>query len=161
VRVNRLATLAAVVLSIAPTGCGLFGPDTSPEEVARRFLTAFASGDTAGAAANTDSADAAKALMDSVRAALKPAAVAAELDGVTITERDTLAVATFTVRWDLGHGRSWPYQGTLRLRPDDDAWKVQWAPAVLQPELAEQQSIALREQEPDFAPVLDRDSVPA
>lgn len=150
--------LATVVLLAPLAGCGLFGPDTGPEEVAKQFLDALAAGDNAAAAAKTDSADSAKPLMDKVRGALKPAAVTTKLDRVDTG--DDGATAAYTVSWDLGKGRTWAYPATADIRVNDGEWQVHWATSVLHPKLAAQQSIVLREEEPPLAPVLDRDGIP-
>lgn len=149
-----------MVVLLAPlAGCGLFGPDTSPDEVTKQFLDAFAAGDSAAAAARTDSADSASPLMDKVRTALKPAAVTAKLDRVNLNEDEDGATAAYTLSWDLGRGRTWSYPATADLRVNDGEWQVHWATSVLHPKLAAQQSIVLREEDPPLAPVLDRDGV--
>jgi cell division protein FtsI/penicillin-binding protein 2 len=151
--------LAVVLLALPVAGCGLFGDsEPGPEDTASDYLGAFAKGD-AGAAANlTDSPDSAKALLAKLRGELEPEKVAAQLGKVDASE--TSAKASFTVTWDFGSGRRWEYDGRMELRVADDAWKVHWDTTVVHPELAEQQSIAVQNEEPELAPVLDRDGVP-
>ncbi len=151
--------LAVVLLAFPAAGCGLFGDSSpTPEDVASDYLGAFARGD-AGAAANlTDSPDSAKALLAKLRGELDPEKVAAQLGKVET--RETSATASFKVTWDFGSGRRWDYDGRLELHSADDAWQVRWDPTVVHPELAEQQSIAVQNDEPELAPVLDRDGVP-
>jgi cell division protein FtsI/penicillin-binding protein 2 len=137
--------------------CGLFGSDgPGPDAAAREFLGLFAAGDTVNAAKLTDSPDSAKSLMDKVRGALTPAGLSAQAQRVDAADGAVTAKVTFTMTWDLGRNRRWSYPGELELRSNDDQWKVHWAPAVLHPKLAEQQSIALQDQQPTHAPVLDR-----
>lgn len=147
--------LAGLALLIPLAACGSDSP--GPDATARQFLATFAGGDTAGAANQTDSADSARKLMDKVRESLKPAAVTAELDRVDAPEDASTAKAQFTITWDLGSNRKWTYQGSMELRSADDQWRVHWAPTVIHPKLAEQQSIAVQVQQPTLAPVLDRD----
>jgi len=139
------------------SGCGLFDSDDEASGVAAAFLTAFAKGDTAAAAQETDSAESAKPLMDRVREALDPEHVTAQVNGVEVNDDSASAKAKFSITWDLGRNRIWTYPGSFELRATDDQWTVQWAAAVVHPELAEQQSIAVRDQQPELAPVLDRD----
>jgi beta-lactamase class D len=151
--------LAAALLTLPAAGCGLFGDSgPAPEDVAADYLGAFAKGDAAAAAGLTDSPDSAKALLSSLREELAPEKVAAQLGKVETS--DTSAKASFDVTWDFGHDRRWDYDGRLELRQEDDAWKVHWDPTVVHPELAEQQSIAVQNDQPELAPVLDRDGVP-
>lgn len=132
------------------------GPDAA--DIAGQFLSAFASGDTAGAAGKTDASDSAKPLLDNVRGALKPAGVTMHVDGAD--DGDAPKVR-FSADWDLGQDRHWTYQGELEMRKDNDSsWKVHWAPSVVHPRLGAQQTIGLRDIEPSIAPVLDRDGTP-
>ena len=72
-------------------------------------------------------------------AALTPAAtdVPAAVD-VTSTSgpTDGAGTAALHVRWDLGAGRTWQYDTSVRLRDGDAGWQVQWSPAVVHPRLA-------------------------
>jgi hypothetical protein len=157
--------LAAVLLVVPVAGCGLFGSDSAPEDIAGQFLTAVATGDTAGAASRTDAGESAKTLLDNVRTALKPVGVTTHVDGSTTNDNDKndndkSATVRFTADWDLGRDRHWSYQGELELRPDNDSWKVHWSPSVVHPRLGAQQTIGIRDDEPVPAPVLDRDEAP-
>jgi len=66
----------------------------------------------------------------------------------------------FAATWRLADQRVWRYDGTMQLVPTADTWAVRWRPSVIHPELAAQQTLALREERPDLAPVLDRDGAP-
>jgi beta-lactamase class D len=150
----------AFVLLTLVSGCGLFGSDKpGPDAAAREFLATFAGGDTASASSKTDSADAARKLMDKVRDSLKPTSLKADLGKVDAPSGNT-AKAAYTATWDLGSGRVWTYTGSLELRQDNDTWRVHWAPSVIHPKLSEQQSLAMQVQQPTLAPVLDRDGEP-
>lgn len=151
------AAIAAILVLVSASGCGWFGDDEEPRGLAETFLTAFAKGDTASAARQTDSAESAKALMDRVRGALDPEHVTATVERVEETDGASTAKVRFSISWDLGRDRVWTYPGQFELRTADEEWKVHWSATVLHPELAEQQSIAVRDQQPELAPVLDRD----
>ncbi|SDC66363.1 penicillin-binding transpeptidase domain-containing protein [Actinokineospora iranica] len=154
------ALLAALVTFLPLSACGVFGSDPTPEDAAAQFVAAFAGGDTGTAAAQTDSAESAKALMDKVRGALKPSTVSAQVSHVDAAEGQRNAKAAFQITWDLGRGRLWTYDSAFDLRAEDDVWKVHWEPAVLHPKLGVGQTLAVRGIEAALAPVLDREGVP-
>lgn len=148
--------LAAVLVTLPVAGCGLFGESgPQPRDIASDYLGAFARGDSSGAARLTDSPDSAKALLDAIRTELAPEKVSAQVGEVS--EGEGSATAEFDVTWDFGLGRQWEYPGRMELRTVDDRWQVHWSTTVVHPELTEQQSIAVQNQQPELAPVLDRD----
>ncbi|HEU5470485.1 MAG TPA: penicillin-binding transpeptidase domain-containing protein [Actinophytocola sp.] len=154
---RRLTALAVLLPALLPlSACGSDTP--SAEAAAQEFLATFAAGDTGTASGQTDAPDSARKLMDQVRAGLKPAAVSTELTKVAEAEDGNTADAEYTLTWDLGVNRKWSYASALQLRLIDETWRVHWAPTVLHPKLAEQQSIDLQVQAPSLAPVLDRDA---
>jgi len=163
---TRPGVLAAVLLLLLSlTGCGLLGEDEpTPEDAARAFLAALASGDAAAAGAATDDPQPAAALLTKVREGLEPTAVDARLDQVRDPGTGT-AEASVTLTWTLGEGRQWSYPVTMQLHrdeitPDPARWVVRWEPAILHPSLSAQQSLAVRDQQPDPAPVVDREGAP-
>jgi beta-lactamase class D len=147
--------LAALLLTVPAAGCDS-GP--TPESVASDYLRAFAKGDSGAAAKLTDAPDSAKVLLAKVRGELAPERVSARLGKVETS--DSTATADFAVTWDFGHGRRWNYTGRMELHDADDTWQVHWASTVVHPKLAEQQSIEVQNDEPELAPVLDREGVP-
>jgi Penicillin binding protein transpeptidase domain/NTF2-like N-terminal transpeptidase domain len=166
VPVSHARSLPAILLVLLTlSGCGLFGDEESTaEQAARSFLTAVAAGDNTTAGNATDDPQAATALLDKVRDALRPTAVQARLDQVRDSGNGT-AEASFTTTWTLGEGREWGYPGTMQLhrdetRPPDRRWVLRWSPEVVHPRLAAQQTLAVRELQPDPAPIVDRDGVP-
>ncbi|MEU5694024.1 penicillin-binding transpeptidase domain-containing protein [Actinosynnema sp. NPDC020468] len=153
--VRRLAL--AVVPVLVLSGCGLFSSHPGPNDVAADFLNRFASGDTEGASALTDDPAKARALLDQVRGAVKPAGVKASVDQVRSAGESSSADATASLEWDLGHDHVWKYQTKFDLRRETDDWKVHWAPGVVHPKLTAQQTVGKADVTPALAPVLDRD----
>ena len=157
-----LTTLLPLTMVTVLTSCGLFGGEPEPEDTARAFVQALAGADTAAAGQLTDRPADAAALLEKVRAALEPTAVRAELDQVRDSDTGT-ASASFTLTWTLGEGREWSYPSTFELRRTEDEtrpWTVRWLPTVLHPKLSAQQSVVLRDQQPEPAPIVDRDGAP-
>jgi beta-lactamase class D len=164
VGLRRAAAVPVALLSLLPlTACGLFDGDPAPEDTARAFVEAFASGDTAAAGALTDDPRAATELLDKIREVLEPTAVTAQLDQVRDPGDGGTVTAGFSPTWTLGEGRDWSYPSTFDLRRTEDPdrpWQVRWSPTVIHPRLSAQQSMAVREEASTPAPVLDRDGAP-
>jgi hypothetical protein len=158
VRSFRIFGFVSGLLLILPTaGCGLFNSGPSAQEVASSFLGAFAAGDAVAASGQTDAPDAARQALDTTRRNLAPKAMTASVTKVTEGQDQTPTKAEFEASWDFGNGRVWKYQGAFELTEANEGWKVRWAPSVIHPRLAPQQTLAFQEQRPDPAPVVDRD----
>lgn len=156
-RVPRIAgLLLAAALAAAVSGCGLFS-SSGPGPAVTDFLTAWSAGNIAAASAATDDPAAASQLLTATRTALQPVSITATLG--QLREATDKASASVDVTWDLGQGRRWHYLGELDLRPKQDAprgWLVQWAPTVVHPQLGARQLLALRTEDAQPAPVVDR-----
>ncbi|MDU0290618.1 penicillin-binding transpeptidase domain-containing protein [Saccharothrix longispora] len=154
--IARTLALTVVVLLLVG-GCGLFSSRPGPDQVANDFLAKLAAGDVDGAAGVTDDPAGAKELLDKVRGVLKPAALRTTVQQVRSAGESSTADATAELAWDLGDGHAWTYQTRFDLRREDEDWKVHWAPSVVHPKLAAEQTLGLAEVRPEPAPVLDRD----
>ncbi|MDQ2586312.1 penicillin-binding transpeptidase domain-containing protein [Saccharothrix yanglingensis] len=154
--IARTLALTVVVLLLVG-GCGLFSSRPGPDQVADDFLAKLAAGDVDGAAGVTDDPAGAKELLDEVRGVLEPAALRATVQQVRSAGESSTADATAELAWDLGDGHAWTYQTRFDLRREDEDWKVHWAPSVVHPKLAAEQTLGLAEVRPEPAPVLDRD----
>jgi beta-lactamase class D len=152
VRVTRL--LVALTLLVPLAACS-----SEPEaaDPANAFADAFAKGDLDAAAKQTDSVDSARKQLADVRDALAPKSVKAEVEEVSQADGATTADVTYKLTWDLGKNRVWSYSSHFEVRGEDGGWRVHWAPTVIHPHLAQQQAIAVQGQQPELAPVLDRD----
>lgn len=158
---GRSLILLGILLAGPLGACALVtGPD--PQDAAERFLTALARGDTAAAAAATDAPAQARPVLDAARRELEPTGLRADIDQVRETG-DSAQVA-FTAVWQLGERRAWRYPGSLELRPSGSDrgsdWVVHWEPSVLHPQLSAGETLTLREQPAELAPILDRDGGP-
>lgn len=152
-----LCTLLTAVLVLSATGCALFD-SSSPEEGATQFLGAFAGGDIAAAAASTDAPSSAHAVLKQTRDALRPRSMTFEIGEVAESADSSAMKVSYRLTWQLDHERTWQYGSSLELYEVDDGWTVHWSPSVVHPTLAAGQTLALREEAPALAPVLDRDS---
>jgi beta-lactamase class D len=153
VRVTRIA--AALVLVTPLIGCSMSGPQ--PGDTANAFLSAFAKGDLTAAAKETDSPDSAKDQLAAVREALEPKSVKTKVEEVNQADGASTANVAYSVTWDLGGDRKWTYDSHIELRESNEKWQVHWSPTVIHPKLSQQQAIAVQGQQPELAPVLDRD----
>lgn len=156
-RYRRFLALAAAALAAVPLAACTSAPP-KPDDTAAAFLAAMSSGDVAAAGATTDKPDAASLVLAAARGALKPTSVRAALTQVRTTG-DT-ATAVFDATWDLPDGRVWTYTGQLPLARTPSGWQVRWNSADLHPQLAENQTLAVRTNAAPAAAVLDRTGTP-
>ncbi|GAA2780139.1 penicillin-binding transpeptidase domain-containing protein [Saccharopolyspora taberi] len=148
--------MTGLLLLLPIAGCGVFNSGPSASDVASEFLRAYAAGDTAGAAARTDAPEAARPVLDDTRRALEPKALTPQVGETTEGEPTSVR---YELTWDFGDGRVWRYPSSMQLVEGEQGWKVRWSPAVIHPQLGPKQTLALNEQPPEPAPVLDRDGV--
>ncbi len=146
-----------LVAACVAGGCGVFASAAGPDEVTAEFFGALAKGDTARAAELTDAPDSAKAVLDQARSALAPESIDVEVRRVHNAAGSSTATANFRLAWHLPHARLWAYDGEAQLYSANDRWQIHWLPSALHPQLAAQQTLALRAETPELAPVLDRD----
>lgn len=154
-RTRLLASALIAVLVATTTGCGLFD-STSPDDVVREFLAALAKGDTKRAGALTDSPEVARSALAQARGALEPKAISIAIGKVDEPSDSSSATVDYTLDWQLAPSRRWSYQAKAELFPTDDGWMMHWSPTLIHPELAPQQTLAMREDVPALAPILDR-----
>ncbi|WP_370972061.1 penicillin-binding transpeptidase domain-containing protein [Amycolatopsis sp. cg9] len=154
---RRHRGVLAVLLLAAATTAGCSGD--GPEDALSAFLDAVASGDVAGAAAHTDSPEAAKTVLSQVRGVLDPESLDVDDEEVKQPDGDVVT-AGYRLTWHLPHGRSWSYRADAQLRAAENGWQVHWQPTVVHPQLAVGQTLGVLPQLPETAPVLDRDGVP-
>lgn len=148
-------TAAAVAVLLAAGGCSLFRDEPGPDEPARAFLEAWARGDSAAAAAQTDDPTGAQAGLDALRKGLGAPAGSLTL-GEVATEGEDKATGRFTAEWSLpAVAGPWRYEGVLPLVRSDDAWTVQWGPSVLHPELPAGRTVRVVRELPERAALQD------
>lgn len=157
---RRVAVVVlAGVVALSAAGCGLFA-DSGPDDAVSGFLDGLSSGDVAAAAFFTDSPDAARASLEMARKALSPESIKVADTKVRHSSGEDNGTATYQLTWNLPRGRVWTYKADAQVHSTQDGWKVRWLPTALHPQLAVQQTIALKSEPPDLAPVLDRDGMP-
>lgn len=145
--------MLTLVLVAGVAGCGLFG-DSPPVAAAKAFLTGWSAGDYDDAAAQTDAGSAAKDLLTATASQL---GAKASVKIGSVTEKDGVATAKYTVTWPLdGGAHPWSYAGTLTTAKSGNDDKVHWTPAVVQPMLAAKQRLQVARTLPLRAPLSDR-----
>jgi cell division protein FtsI/penicillin-binding protein 2 len=150
----RRAAAVLAALAVAVTGCSLFGDDPKPDDAAVAFLDAWARGDVAAAAAATDNAAGAQAVLQQVKEALGEAT--AELAVGEVETDGDRATAAYRATWSIpGVAEPWRYDGRLALTRGDDAWQVHWEPADVHPRLGESQGLAVERALPERASLTD------
>jgi cell division protein FtsI/penicillin-binding protein 2 len=130
---RRVAVVIAVVLLATLPGCSLFG-DSPPVAAAKAFLTAWSAGKYDDAVAQTDGGSGAK---DVLTASASQLGAKASIKVGSVTEKDGVATAAYTVTWPLAGGaHPWTYSDTLKTAKSGDNDRVHWTPAIVQPTLA-------------------------
>jgi cell division protein FtsI/penicillin-binding protein 2 len=153
---SRIAAAAIVAIGVLVIGLATgFGSELSAEPTVQSFLLAWQQQQYAAAGALTT------APADTVAARLREAG--AQLDAPqlylslkSVVQHGSTANASFMATVDLAQqGRVWTYQGHLSLRRVGGAWKVVWAPSVINPNLGPGERLAVVTTFPDRAAVLD------
>lgn len=70
------------------------------------------------------------------------------------------ATAVVTVTWPLASEVSWEYETAVELVRADDTWRVDWSPAVVQPELRDGDRLVVRRGEDVRGSILDANGDP-
>jgi cell division protein FtsI/penicillin-binding protein 2 len=141
-------------VSVAPT----LDP-AKPEDVARKYLELWQSGDFAAAALLTDadpvdvleSHDATAKSLRASKTTLTPGAVEVAGD---------VATAAFTVKYELPGLGDWSFDNELPLEKVEGKWVVKWTPAVVYPKMLAGQRLARTRSLPDRGNILDRAGKP-
>jgi len=162
-RAKRSRLAAVVIVAVGILGIGLatgFGSELSAEPTALAFLLDWQQQQYAAAGALTTAG---------------PATVTAELKGAfaqvnatqlflsisSIVQHGGTAQADFKALVSLaGEEHVWTYRGTFGLRRVSGAWKVDWAPSVINPMLGQGERLAMVTQFPTRAGVLDAEGRP-
>ncbi|HEY0804634.1 MAG TPA: penicillin-binding transpeptidase domain-containing protein, partial [Pseudonocardiaceae bacterium] len=133
---GRRAAPLVIVAVLAVSGISACSSsDTGAQDTAQRFLTDVTRGDTAGAAAQTDSSAQAKAALDQLRAALHPKSATATPPQVTLN--GSRGSATFTITWQLGAGPGWAVPSSFDVAKNGAGqWQVVWLTSIFTPMLS-------------------------
>ena len=153
---SRVAGLLAVLAVVASAG-GLTActpRPSGPEPVATAFFTALAKGDTGAAADLSDKPTVARGALNEAWAGLQATKFDAQILGSKYAE-DTGSIA-YRYTWHLPKNRTWTYDGQLNMIRDEGKWEIRWSATGLHPNLGENQTFALRADEPPRASVNER-----
>ena len=152
----RIAALAIVAVGVLVIGLATgFGSELSAEPAAQAFLFDWQQQQYAAASALTTAAP------DTVTADLRGAF--AQLDATqlfltmkSVVQHGDTAEASFMATVDLAQqGRVWTYRGQFGLHQVNGAWKVDWTPGVVNPNLGPGDRLAVVTHFPARASVLD------
>jgi cell division protein FtsI/penicillin-binding protein 2 len=152
----KIAALAIVVVGVLVVGLASgFGSELSAEPTAQAFLFSWQQQQYAAAARLTTGGPA------SVTASLRGATT--QLDATqlflsmkSVVQHGGAADVSFTATVDLAQqGRVWTYDGHFGMRRVNGGWKVVWAPGVINPQLGQDERLAVVTTFPARAAVLD------
>jgi cell division protein FtsI/penicillin-binding protein 2 len=157
--VRRGVAAAALVVTLVVSGCSA-GNDAE-QAAGQVFLTAWAKGDVAAAAAATDDPAAATPALQASVAALTP--TAAQLTAGSVTNSGgASATLAYAASWTLaGLTTPWTYDGQLALTQGSEGrWAVHWQPQDIHPKLGAGDTLVLDRTLPARAPILDASGKP-
>jgi cell division protein FtsI/penicillin-binding protein 2 len=160
---RHLAVALAGVLCLL-TGVTACSKDSGPTAALQAFLDGFTN-------ENLDGVQ----LLDADGVPLTAAAVVEEIKVVTgsllpsqakftiagepaVTDND--AEAKVAVDWRVADGVQWQYETTVRLKKQDDTWRVVWSPATVHRDLREGDFLAVRGIRPERGNILDGAGAP-
>jgi cell division protein FtsI/penicillin-binding protein 2 len=146
--VTVVAAVAAVLLVRSSP------PDPRPaaDALARAWT---ARDDRAFGAATDDPRRAAAALRDS-REGLDGAAATVRVSDVAPSDDERDATARLAVRWRVVGVGAFVYRTRVRLRRDDEGWRVRWRPSVVHPRLRSGQRLGTAPHAVERGRILDR-----
>ncbi len=142
--------VAALVLALSACTPRPDGPEPTAEE----FFAALAVGDTSAAAQLSDRPEAARVALNQAWAGLQATGVDAQILSAKYAQ-DTGSI-TYRYTWHLPKDRTWTYDGQLNMARDEGQWEVRWSATGVHPRLGENQTLALRADEPGRASVNER-----
>ncbi|MCH9732319.1 MAG: penicillin-binding transpeptidase domain-containing protein [Actinomycetia bacterium] len=150
---SRVANLAMAAALVVTVGACTPRPD-GPEPRAEEFFAALAAGDTSAAAQLSDRPEAARAALNEAWAGLQASGFDAQILSSKYAE-DTGTI-TYRYTWHLPKDRTWTYDGQLNMARDEGQWEVRWSATGVHPRLGENQTLALRADQPRRASVNER-----
>lgn len=139
---------AALLLALGACSSG------EDEAAAEALATELASALTARDLGDLPVGGGDQAVLDELLAGIDDIPATVTVDSVVL-DGDT---ATATLAWDWATpGEPWRYATTAALRKSEDVWTVQWAPTVVEPSLAADESLDATLRQPERADILGAD----
>lgn len=136
------ATLLLTVCTAATVLVGCTPKPAAVEPVVEQFLEDFSGGQFEQAAQLTDQQALVESLLDTTWSGLQAVGLQTEL--VNVESRDTIATATYDLKWELPRERSFEYQAQMTLNKINEQWVIRWQPSALHPRLGANQHMELR-----------------
>ncbi len=162
-RAKRARLAAVVIVAVGVLGIGLaagFGSELSAEPTVQAFLLDWQQQQYAAAGALTTAGPA--TVTSELRGAFAQVDATQLFFSITsVVQHGGTAQADFKASVSLaGQEHVWIYRGALGLRRVGGAWKVDWAPSVINPSLGPGERLAMVTQFPTRAGVLDAEGHP-
>ncbi|MFI6478488.1 penicillin-binding transpeptidase domain-containing protein [Nonomuraea sp. NPDC050663] len=151
-----LVSAASVLVVGAAAGGAYYLLHTrgTPAETAARFAAGWQAGNT-GAMSAELARPQSLAAYDQLRKGLGVTATKVTLGAVR--EGDDRAAVPYTATLTLANAGQWSYEGTIDVIVHERAWKVDWKPATLHPDLTPGASFSLKSRWPQRAAITDAD----
>ena len=138
--------LVAALVGLALTACTSKSHPPEPEPTAAALAAGLSALDVSGVAFSDTSAASAQAELSRTVAGMKHIRPVVRVEGIRAGDHADSRTAGLTVSWDLDGrpGTDWTYATAAALSRADDAWRVSWSPAVLEPSLEPGERLVLR-----------------
>ncbi|MFI5504045.1 penicillin-binding protein [Corynebacterium kutscheri] len=114
----------------------------SAKPVVEEFLSALGHSEFAAAAELTDQKESVEEVLRTSYEGLQAESLSYELESVEV--KDTIATATYTMKWALPRERDFEYETSMTLNRVNGQWSIRWLPSALHPQLAAYQHLELR-----------------
>lgn len=147
-----VAAAAAVIMAASAAGCS-GPPDADP--VAQRLAAALQSGELDDVPWTGATGDEVTTAVEELTSGMGEAPLTVEVSDVREAGDDQRA-AELELAWDLG-GEAWEYTSTAALVLVDDAWQVEWDPAIIHPDLVPDARLAASRQPAERGDILGAD----
>lgn len=160
---NHKLTSVLAVSALALTLMSCSEQKSSPDDAAAALAEGLAKADVSASAFTSGTPAEVNQDLEQLMAGIKPAKPAVTVSGVQTGEDGNSATATLSYSWDLNADSTpdWTYETSADLqRGEDDAWRVQWSPALVQESLVVGDVLETGKYQGLRAGILDRNGQP-
>lgn len=148
--------LASTLVAGLAAGCSMFDAKPDPGDAARTLAAGLAKGDLSGVSFSGSSAEKVTAFVTAAYGGMGQLRPTVSLTDVKTAEDSDRATATLRTRWDVSASQTdWTYESTANMTLVDGTWQVAWSPALVAPELAADESLAVTRTWPKRAEIVD------
>ncbi len=156
---STLAALTTLTMSLA--GCSMVGQPEDPRVAVTQLAQGLSSGDLGSVPLSGAGSEAAGPFVKDAYAGMGTLRPKVDVVQVTTGKDETTATATLHTTWDVSSDpQDWTYDTSVKLALTDGAWRVQWSPTLVAPDLTTQERLSIVRKWPRRADIVDRAGAP-